>query len=255
MPSAQTLFSKVFKNLFLPGTFNFFPSLPKTQRAHLPYSAPQEIAMVPSSLGLPRPAAAPASDPTRTVQPVSNTAPSAETRLPPSATLQISAPRSAPRAITPPPSVAVSIKSSHFLLALLYRTAIDRINQQLASELGGNAIADTGTPVHTPESTAGRILSVSTAFYGASLARHTDQEPETTARHFVERIRTGFESGFGEARDILTDLGALGPDHANAQGIEKTYALVMQGLDDFLAAQLSSRANPTPPPSAGAATP
>ena len=150
----------------------------------------------------------------------------------------------------------VSIQSSNSSLTLLYRTAIDRINEYLEPELGPNAIGGKGAPDGTPEATAGRILSLSTAFYDAyaAQAKNKDKDPETLARDFVGLIRSGFERGFGEARDILTGLGVMGVDSPIEQGISKTYALVMQGFDDFLASKLGSKtaANAAPKDSSAA---
>ncbi len=56
------------------------------------------------------------------------------------------------------------------------------------------------------------------------------------ARNFVDLIRGGFERGLGEARDILSGLGVLGADSPTEQGFNQTYALVMKGYEDFLAA-------------------
>lgn len=210
--------------------------------------------MVTSSIGFPRPAAPAAPDQVRTVQPVKNTAPTEETRTPPGANSQASTLRRQHNAQILQASVDVSIKSANSSLALLYRTAIDRINEHLSSELGPKAIPDTGNPVNTPESTAGRILSMSTAFYGSYAAQHEGEDAETVARNFVELIRGGFERGFGEAQDILSGLGVLEGDSPIAQGIEKTYALVMQGLDDFLATKLPGRPDQgTPAPEGSAA--
>lgn len=200
--------------------------------------------MVTSSIGLPRPAAPAALDQIRTVQPVNHAAPTEETRTPPRAHSQVGTQRKQQNAQILQASVDVSIKSANSSLALLYRTAIDRINEHLSSELGPNAIADTGNPVSTPESTVGRILSMSTAFYGAYAARHKDEDTETVARNFVDLIRGGFERGFGEAQDILSGLGVLEGDSPIAQGLEKTHALLMQGLEDFLATTLSSQSTP-----------
>ncbi len=145
-------------------------------------------------------------------------------------------------------SMDVSIKSADSSLALLYRTAIDRINAVLEPELGPNAISSTPTDQFTPEATAGRILSLSTGFYDAYAAQHTDQDSETVVRNFVDLIRGGFERGFGEARDILSGLNVLGADSPIEQGINQTYALVMKGYDDFLTTKLhpSPAANTTP---------
>ena len=136
-------------------------------------------------------------------------------------------------------SMDVSIQSGDASLALLYRTAIERINEVLGPELGPNAIASASDQDNSPEGTAGRILALSTAFYDAYASRHTDKDAETVARDFVALIRGGFEAGFGEARDILSGLGALGDDSPVAAGIQNTYELVMKGYDDFLASRLA----------------
>lgn len=151
----------------------------------------------------------------------------------------------------------VSIRSGDSSLTLLYRTAIDRINEYLEPELGPNAIGSANMPDNTPEGTAGRILSLSTAFYDAYAAqsRNKDKDAETLARDFVALIRKGFEQGFGEARDILSGLGVLGGESPIGQGINKTYALVMQGFDDFLASKLGTGTKAdTPAPSNANAT-
>ena len=140
-------------------------------------------------------------------------------------------------------SMDVSIQSGDSSLALLYRTSIDRINELLEPELGPNAIGGKDAPDGSPEATAGRILTLSTAFYDAYAAqpKNKDKDTETLARDFVALIRGGFERGFGEARDILGGLGVLGKDSPVEQGINKTYALVMKGYDDFLATKLGTR--------------
>ena len=140
-------------------------------------------------------------------------------------------------------SMDVSIQSGDASLALLYRTAIDRINEFLGPELGPDAIAGASGQDNSPEGTAGRILALSTALYDAYAARHTDKDAETVARDFVALIRGGFEAGFGEARDILSGLGVLGEGSPVASGIEKTYELVMKGYDDFLASKLAPPAD------------
>ncbi|MFN7122819.1 MAG: DUF5610 domain-containing protein [Hydrogenophaga sp.] len=148
-------------------------------------------------------------------------------------------------------SMDVSIQSGNASLTLLYRTAIDRINEFLAPEFGPNAIATAEAPDNSPEATAGRILSLSTTFFDAFAAqgKNKDKAPDALAREFVELIRGGFERGFGEAKDILSGLNVLGEDSPIEQGINQTYALVMKGYDDFLASKLAPQpAADTPPP-------
>ena len=197
--------------------------------------------MVTSSIGFPRPVAPPAADTARSVQPVGNTAQAQETGTSTPTSSSASTRRAEQNSQILQASMDVSIKSANTSLALLYRTAIDRINTILEPELGPNAIGDTATPVNTPEATAGRILSLSTAFYDAYAAQNKGKDPETVARNFVDLIRGGFERGFGEAKDILGGLNVLGEGSPIEQGINKTYALVMQGFDDFLATKLGTK--------------
>ncbi|THF60761.1 hypothetical protein E6C76_21510 [Pseudothauera nasutitermitis] len=135
-------------------------------------------------------------------------------------------------------SLNVSIKSGDDSLALLYRSAIDSINERLEAELGPNAIQNAAANQdNTPEATAGRILDFATNFFDAYAAQRPNDDPEQVAKDFVELIRGGFEKGFGEARDILQGLGVFNGEVES--GVMKTYELVHKGLDDFLAGKLA----------------
>ena len=195
------------------------------------------------SIDLTRAAVPAVPSPVRIVQPVESAGQTREAPVSIQTDTSASSLRSQQNAQILQASMEVSIKSANTSLALLYRAAIDRINAELAPELGPNAIGDAAMPVGTPEATAGRILSMSTAFYDvyAAQAKNKDKDPETLARNFVDLIRSGFERGFGEARDILSGLGVLGEESPIEKGIHKTYALVMQGYDDFLASKLGSK--------------
>ena len=205
------------------------------------------------SIGFPPPvpaaanAAHAANHPVRpTVKPSADAVATEETKAPTEMSSSASTRRAQQNAEILQASMEVSIKSADSSLALLYRTAIDRINLELEAELGPDAIGNAAAPVQTPEATAGRILSLSTGFYDAYAAQHKDKDPETLARNFVDLIRGGFERGFGEARDILSGLDVLGEDSPIEQGINKTYALVMQGLDDFLASKIKPNTTEKP---------
>lgn len=141
-------------------------------------------------------------------------------------------------------SLQVSVQAGNQSMALLYRTAIDSINEYLEPELGPDAIGQAMTQDNSAEATAGRILSQSTAFFDAYAAQHQGEDPEDVARNFVALIRGGFEQGFGEAEDILQGLGVLEEGSPIAAGIQKTYALVQKGYDDFLAQKLEALRTP-----------
>ena len=137
-------------------------------------------------------------------------------------------------------SLQVSLKSGNDGLALLYRSAVEHINNVLAPELGPDAINNAMGQDNSAEATAGRILSMSTGFYEAYAARYPGKDPETVARDFVQLIRGGFEKGFAEAKDILSGLNVLGEGSSIAAGIAKTYELVQKGYDDFLQTKLAA---------------
>lgn len=134
-------------------------------------------------------------------------------------------------------SLEVSIQAGDKSQALLFRSAIDKINEALAPDLGPDALQAAMSQDNSPEATAGRIVALSTGFFDAYAAQHPGEDPETLARNFVDLIRGGFEKGFGEAKELLKGLGVLSGDIES--GIMKTYDLVHKGLDDFLGAKLA----------------
>lgn len=133
-------------------------------------------------------------------------------------------------------SMEVSIRAGDQSQALLLRSAIEGINEALAPTLGPDAIQNAMGQDNSAEATAGRIVSMSTAFFDAYAARRPDDDPETVLRDFVDVIRGGFEKGFGEARDILDGLGVFnGTVEAD---VTKTRELVLQGYDRFMLERL-----------------
>lgn len=147
-------------------------------------------------------------------------------------------------------SMDVSISSGNNSLALLYRTAIDNINEHLEPFMGPNAIQGAMGQDNSPEGTAGRILSMSTGFYEAYAAQRPNDDPEEVLRDFVDIVRGGFEKGYNEAAGILQGLGVMDEGSFVAEEIGKTFQLVQQGYDDFLNNMLAkleeAKAEPQP---------
>lgn len=135
-------------------------------------------------------------------------------------------------------SLDVSISAGDHSMALLYRTAIDNINEQLAPEFGPNALQAAMQQDNSAEATAERILSQSTAFFDSYARQHPNKDPEDVLRDFVGIIRGGFEKGYAEAADILSGLGVMGESSPIAAEIGKTFELVQKGYDDFLQSRL-----------------
>ncbi|QXL84817.1 DUF5610 domain-containing protein [Comamonas sp. NLF-1-9] len=137
-------------------------------------------------------------------------------------------------------SLEVSLKAGDDASALLYRSAIDRINELLAPEFGPGALQAVSAQDHSPAATAGRIVALSTAFFDRYAAQHAGEDPEAVVRNFMKLIRSGFEQGYGEAREILSGLGVMDEGSTIADAVQQTYALVQQGYDDFLAHRLAA---------------
>jgi len=119
-------------------------------------------------------------------------------------------------------------------LKLVYQAAIDDLNERLAPYLGESALQKglgAGVDV-SPEATANRIVSITTALFPLFLESNPDLEAQEGKEDFVSIIRSGVLQGFAEAREILQGLQVLDGDIAT--NIDKTFDLVQKGLDDFL---------------------
>lgn len=144
-------------------------------------------------------------------------------------------------------SLEVSISSQNDPLALIYKSAIENINDVLKPQLGDNAIQNAASQDNSPEATAGRIVSFVKNAY-AMYSQVNPMNPDgSTADNFLNLIKQGVDKGFEEARGILDSLHVLNGDIAS--NIDKTYDLVQKGLADF-AASLK-----TPPADDDGATP
>lgn len=146
----------------------------------------------------------------------------------------------------------VSTNTDGKSLSLLYRTAIDSINQILSDQLnasgGGGADDAQGaqgaqqTPNilqqklsedNSPEGTSQRILSGALSFFSTYAKQHPELSQEEQAKNFVDIVRGGFEKGYAEAVDVLNGLKVFNGNIADE--IKKTRDLVNKGFDDFVA--------------------
>lgn len=129
----------------------------------------------------------------------------------------------------------VSISAKNQPHALLYKAAIEAINEELAAELGDDAIErgyESGVDV-SPEATAQRIVDFSTGLFELYKQSNPDLEPQEQLDRFLEVIGSGIDQGFGEAREILDGLGVL--EGEIEQNVDQTYTLVQEGLAAFRA--------------------
>lgn len=118
-------------------------------------------------------------------------------------------------------------------LSLLYQTAINAINAELAPTLGENAVERTQAEAldTSSEATAERILSASIGSFGKFQELHPELAEPEQADRFIELISSGVEQGFAAAKDILEGLSVL--EGSIAEDIANTYELVQQGLEQF----------------------
>jgi len=127
----------------------------------------------------------------------------------------------------------VTISAANKPLELLYKSAIDSLNEALEPEFGTEAIqnaANSGMDF-SPEAVADRIVSFATGFFGAYAGRHGDESQNEQLDGFMDLIGGAIEQGFAEAREILEGLSVLQGDIAT--NVDKTYDLIQQKLSDF----------------------
>jgi len=131
-------------------------------------------------------------------------------------------------------SAEVSLSAGNHSMNLLFRSAIEHLNEVLAPEFGDNAIQATSESGmdFSSQATADRIVSMSTAFFGRYAENHPEKDLETALNDFIKLIGGGIDKGFAEARHILDGLKVLEGDIAS--NIDKTYELVQAGLKAFV---------------------
>ncbi len=147
-------------------------------------------------------------------------------------------------------SLTVSLNTSNEPLSLVLKTALTGINEALKDQFGDNAIQNAVSQDNSPEGTASRIVSLSTAFYEAYKQQNPGGDEDATLQNFLDTLQKGVDQGFKEARGILDGLKVLNGDVAS--NIDKTYELVKKGFADFAASHKAAAAAPTPQPAADA---
>ncbi|MFW5425941.1 MAG: DUF5610 domain-containing protein [Methylophagaceae bacterium] len=129
---------------------------------------------------------------------------------------------------------AINLSTADAPLSLVLKTALEGINEALQESMGDNAIQsayDSDLDI-SAEATAERIVSLSTAFFGSYQQQHPELDTDEALTKFIDVIRGGIDTGFGEAREILGSLNVL--DGTIATNIDLTYDLVQEGLKTFV---------------------
>jgi len=127
----------------------------------------------------------------------------------------------------------VSIAAGDKSMALLYRAAIETINEQLAPTMGDNSVQKSlaSGVDYSPEATADRIVSFATQFYSVYQQQNPSMGPDEQVDSFMQKMGDAIDQGFKEASEILSGLKVLEGDIA--ADVDKTYELIQQGLAQF----------------------
>ncbi|PHS68665.1 MAG: hypothetical protein COB23_08990 [Methylophaga sp.] len=131
-------------------------------------------------------------------------------------------------------TINVNLTAGNDSQSLVLKTALEGINEALKETFGDSSIQaayDAGVDV-SPEATADRIVSLSTGFFSLYQQQHPELSQQEAVTAFVDIISGGIDTGFAEARDILTSLNVLQGDIAS--NIDKTYDLVQNKLQFFI---------------------
>jgi hypothetical protein len=129
----------------------------------------------------------------------------------------------------------VSISSQNDPLSLVYKSAIENINEALKPTLGDNALQNATSQDNSPEATAGRIVSLTTGLFDLYKKSFPNEDESTVLDRFTKVIQSGVDEGFKEARGMLDSMSVL--NGSIADNINKTYDLVTKGLADFVTAR------------------
>lgn len=136
-------------------------------------------------------------------------------------------------------ALTVSLSTKNDPLTLVYKTAIDNINEQLKPTMGDDAIQNAMSQDNSPEGTAGRIVSLSTGLFDLYKQSFPGEDESKVLDRFMKVIQGGVDEGFKEAKGILGGMGVMDMkvgDSTIGGNIDKTYTLIQQGFADFVAA-------------------
>lgn len=128
----------------------------------------------------------------------------------------------------------VTLEMGNEPMALLYKTALEAINEVLDPTLESKPIQNSyeSNVDVSPEATAKRIVSFATGFYHTFQQQNPDITSDESLNNFMTVIGGGIEKGFKDAREILESLSVL--NGKIAEDIDSTYDLVQEGLKKFV---------------------
>lgn len=134
-------------------------------------------------------------------------------------------------------NVDISLQDGENTLSLVYRAAVQNINESLSAAVGSSDIqVTTETSTNdSPEATASNIVSQSTGLLDSYVAQVQAADSEISEAdaftQFLSVIREGLDKGFAEARAVLSNLN-VEADSYEPQ-IQATEELAAQKLGEF----------------------
>ena len=122
-----------------------------------------------------------------------------------------------------------SIKNNE--LQLLYKSAIDRLNEILSPILGEDGLESVEPDDYSPEAVAERVVQFSTAFFESYKTKNPHLSEAEALDKFMAIIEGAIDQGIGEAAEILDGMKIL--EGKVETDIERTYELIKEGLERF----------------------
>lgn len=128
-------------------------------------------------------------------------------------------------------SVDVGFDDLYKGLSITAKQIVDKLNELLKGSLP-DGLQSLKPEEVTPEATADRVVTGITSLFTAFAKQNPDLTAEELVEQFINQAKSGVEQGYGEAKQILGDLGAFEFDGVE-DGIAETKELILTKLDKF----------------------
>ncbi len=127
--------------------------------------------------------------------------------------------------------VDISSTSVGSSLELTAQQILDKINEAIQNDFP-DYVVSTAPEDNTSEKISNNIIQGTLALFSTYAAQNTDMQGEELLSSFMSAIRSGVEKGYGQARDILGEIGALKVSGVE-DAISETMRLVEVGFKNF----------------------
>jgi hypothetical protein len=116
-------------------------------------------------------------------------------------------------------------------LELTAQQILDKINESIKKDFP-DYVGSTAPEDNTSEKISSNIVTGATALFGIYAAQNKNLQGEELISSFMSTIRAGVEKGYGQAKDILGEIGALKVSGVE-DAISETMRLVEVGFKNF----------------------